>query len=144
MPRSSHMEDSDSGTFLALPLFPATERSLSLSLGRSRAPSGLLMLYDRLFLEVGEYFLAYMRGTASILQRNNICKRSFPIQGSWGGIAPSLELKNKDYKDTKEGTMVTGEKADPLVAFSRPPPLPPSFLGSLVALSLLETNSDLL
>ena len=36
-----------------------------------------------------------------------------------------------------EKVLVPNEKMDPIVAFSRPPPLPPVF-GPLIALSLFE------
>ena len=42
-------------------------------------------------------------------------------------------------KNDSEGeSVVTKEKADPIAAFSRPPPLPP-LLGPLAVFSLLET-----
>lgn len=42
-------------------------------------------------------------------------------------------------KNDSEGeSVVTKEKADPIAAFSKPPPLPP-LLGPLAVLSLLET-----
>ncbi|GAB4834448.1 hypothetical protein Ancab_032704 [Ancistrocladus abbreviatus] len=81
-----------------------------------------------------------MRGTISVLQAKNICKQIFPALGARaGGIAPSLEPKKQgDDENISKLKMNANENADPIVAYSRPPPLPP-FVGPLVALSLVET-----
>ncbi|KAK7860756.1 hypothetical protein CFP56_033175 [Quercus suber] len=55
-------------------------------------------------------------------------------------VATSTPKKRGNNNSGEEGP-VTKEKNDPIVAFSRPPPLPP-VLGPLVALSLLETWSS--
>ena len=54
---------------------------------------------------------------------------------------PSLELKKQGNEETGKQRTIQDEKVtEPIVAFSRPPPLP-SFLGPLVALSVLESCS---
>lgn len=66
-----------------------------------------------------------------------------------GSIAPSLEPKKNGTKENgKTRRVVADEKpADAIVAFSRPPPLPP-VLGPLVALTLMnpwskqDSNND--
>ncbi|EXB37306.1 Beta-carotene 3-hydroxylase [Morus notabilis] len=55
-------------------------------------------------------------------------------------VATTTSKKQGMDVSLEEGT-ATKEKADPIVAFSRPPPLPP-FLGPLIALSLLESWSS--
>lgn len=57
-----------------------------------------------------------------------------------GTVATSLPKKQENNNTGEEGP-ITKEKNGPIVAFSRPPPLPP-VLGPLVALSLLETWSS--
>lgn len=57
-----------------------------------------------------------------------------------GNVASTTTKKQGKDVYTEEGTAAK-EKADPIVAFSRPPQLPP-FLGPLIALSLLETWSS--
>lgn len=47
----------------------------------------------------------------------------------------------KQANDDAGEAQIKAEKIEPLVAFSRPPPVPP-FLGPLVALSLLESWSS--
>lgn len=52
---------------------------------------------------------------------------------------PSLEPKKPGREENGKGKTIADEKVtEPIVAFSRPPPLP-SFLGPLVALALLES-----
>ncbi|KMT12045.1 hypothetical protein BVRB_5g100040 [Beta vulgaris subsp. vulgaris] len=84
-----------------------------------------------------------MRGSASPRSlARSIQKQAYQIQRAWGGIAPTLEpKKNGNEESCKARRTVSDEKgADPIVAFSRPPPLPP-ILGPLVALSFLDTLS---
>lgn len=59
-----------------------------------------------------------------------------------GIVATSTPKKGAD-DICSHGGVITKEKIDPVVTFSRPPPLPP-VLGPLVALSLLQTwlNGD--
>ncbi|OWM85294.1 hypothetical protein CDL15_Pgr028081 [Punica granatum] len=81
-----------------------------------------------------------MRGRAAILTAKGKLEQINHITGSCGTLATSTPLKKRG-KSSKEGNSVSFEKSDPIVAFSKPPPLPP-FLGPLVVLSLLETFSS--
>ena len=104
-----------------------------------------------------------MRGTAALLPAKNKLKQIYPPKGTWGnvhslmpsffycsmtyllnnigrnfpGSASTSTLKREGNNDFREQGTITNEKIDPIVAFSKPPPLPP-VLGPLVALSLLE------
>lgn len=49
-------------------------------------------------------------------------------------------IPKKQANDDAGEAQMKAENIEPLVAFSRPPPIPP-FLGPLVALSLLESWS---
>ncbi|KAE8647849.1 hypothetical protein Csa_000256 [Cucumis sativus] len=72
-----------------------------------------------------------MRGAAAFLTVKNKSKLIHPPKGSW--------VQRQGMKNDSEGeSVVTKEKADPIAAFSRPPPLPP-LLGPLAVFSLLET-----
>ncbi|XP_021754218.1 uncharacterized protein LOC110719563 [Chenopodium quinoa] len=84
----------------------------------------------------------YMRGSASRSLAKTIEKHFYPIEGSWGGIVPSLEPKKNGNEDSGKArkTIADEKAADPIVAFSRPPPLPPIF-GPLVALTMLDSWS---
>ncbi|CBI34376.3 hypothetical protein AAG906_034028 [Vitis piasezkii] len=77
-----------------------------------------------------------MRGTAALLPAKNKLKQIYPPKGTWGSASTST-LKREGNNDFREQGTITNEKIDPIVAFSKPPPLPP-VLGPLVALSLLE------
>lgn len=78
-----------------------------------------------------------MRGAAALLTVKNKSKLIHPLKGSWGSLASSVQRQG--MKNDSEGeSVVTKEKADPIAAFSRPPPLPP-LLGPLAVFSLLET-----
>ncbi|KDP25396.1 hypothetical protein JCGZ_20552 [Jatropha curcas] len=77
-----------------------------------------------------------MRGIAALLPVKYKLKQVFPASGSWGTVATSTPKKQENH-DFAEERRLFGEKADPIVAFSRPPPLPPVF-GPLVALSLFQ------
>ncbi|KAK4728791.1 hypothetical protein R3W88_021779 [Solanum pinnatisectum] len=63
-------------------------------------------------------------------------KNIFP---SGSRIVGTMTPKKQANDDAGEAQM-KAENIEPLVAFSRPPPVPP-FLGPLVALSLLESWS---
>ncbi|OIW11100.1 hypothetical protein TanjilG_22907 [Lupinus angustifolius] len=56
----------------------------------------------------------------------------------WHCILATLTPKKQENNEFSEMGLATKEIVDPVVAFSKPPPLPP-VLGPLVALSLLET-----
>ncbi|XP_059276255.1 uncharacterized protein LOC132030577 [Lycium ferocissimum] len=61
----------------------------------------------------------------------------FPYGGRMVGTMTPKKLANDD---AGEARINAEENIGPLVAFSRPPPIPP-FLGPLVALSLLQSWS---
>ncbi|KAJ0048065.1 hypothetical protein Pint_15112 [Pistacia integerrima] len=80
-----------------------------------------------------------MRGTAALLlaKYKLRLKQIYPITGSWdrvGTITPKKLVNN----DSTVGGLIRKENAEPIAAFSKPPPIPP-IIGPLVALSLLET-----
>lgn len=54
------------------------------------------------------------------------------------GILATSTPKKQDKNESGEIGLATKEMIDPIVAYSRPPPLPP-VIGPLVALSLLDT-----
>ncbi|KAI4326910.1 hypothetical protein L6164_019430 [Bauhinia variegata] len=82
-----------------------------------------------------------MRGLVALLPAEKRFIRLYRFKGSWAGtVATSAPKKQEDNKSDKGG-LVTKEKMDPIVTFTRPPPLPP-LLGPLVAISLLETWSS--
>ncbi|GLT67886.1 hypothetical protein SLA2020_401620 [Shorea laevis] len=81
-----------------------------------------------------------MLGTTLSLPTKFKYKQINHMAGSWGTVS-IITKKKLQNNDSKEGEAVSKEKTDPIVAFSRPPTLPP-FLGPLVALSRLETWSD--
>ncbi|KAL0408155.1 UNVERIFIED_CONTAM: hypothetical protein Sradi_1749900 [Sesamum radiatum] len=58
--------------------------------------------------------------------------------GASGGRWVGTVTPRKGTNDNAGEACVEKEKAEPIVAFSRPPALPP-FLGTLVALSVLES-----
>ncbi|KAH7513888.1 uncharacterized protein LOC107430187 [Ziziphus jujuba] len=81
-----------------------------------------------------------MRGIAALTPAKNKFKQIYPLKGSWGNAATSTPKKQRNNEPGEERGPVTKEKDVPVVAFSRPPPLPP-VVGPLVLLSLLETWS---
>ncbi|OAY56459.1 uncharacterized protein LOC110608657 [Manihot esculenta] len=82
-----------------------------------------------------------MRGIAALsLPAKYKFKQVYPVAGSWGTVATSTP-KKQEINDSGGGRRVLNEKTDPIVAFSRPPPLPP-VLGPLMALSLFEMWSS--
>ncbi|XP_024031639.1 uncharacterized protein LOC112094579 [Morus notabilis] len=81
-----------------------------------------------------------MKGIAALSPAMIKLKQIYPMKESLGIVATTTSKKQGMDVSLEEGT-ATKEKADPIVAFSRPPPLPP-FLGPLIALSLLESWSS--
>ncbi|EEF51234.1 conserved hypothetical protein [Ricinus communis] len=92
-----------------------------------------------------------MRGIAALVPVKYKLKHMYPVARSWVSIANNDILLNPDTvatitpkkhenNDFGEGRRLN-EKTDPIVAFSRPPQLPPVF-GPLVALSLFEMWSS--
>ncbi|GLT90856.1 hypothetical protein SLE2022_087730 [Rubroshorea leprosula] len=82
-----------------------------------------------------------MRGIALLLPTKFRFKQINPMARSWGTVSTTIPKKLVENNDSKEAGAISNGKTDPIVAFSRPPPLPP-FLGPLVALSLLEMWSS--
>ncbi|KAF8027655.1 hypothetical protein BT93_E0535 [Corymbia citriodora subsp. variegata] len=78
-----------------------------------------------------------MRGPALLSPAKSTLKQINCFKGSWGILTSSTPLKQGK---SNSGMPDSGEKTEPIVAFSRPPPLPP-VLGPLVLLSLFEWNS---
>ncbi|WJX54870.1 hypothetical protein P8452_40704 [Trifolium repens] len=79
-----------------------------------------------------------MRGLVALLLRaENSFKLMYPVNGSRGILATSTPKKQENNESGEMG-LATKDMADPIVAYSRPPPLPP-VIGPLVALSLLDT-----
>lgn len=79
-----------------------------------------------------------MRGTSGLLPARNIFKHSCSAKEAWGIVATSTPKKQTSNDIGAEGKKIANDKVDPIVAFRKPPPLPP-ILGPFVALSLLET-----
>ncbi|KAG5539624.1 hypothetical protein RHGRI_019982 [Rhododendron griersonianum] len=80
-----------------------------------------------------------MRGTASFLSARNIFKQICPAKGAWGTVATSTPKKQTSNDiGAAEGKRITNDRVDPIVAFSKPPPLLP-VLGPFVALSVVES-----
>ncbi|CAK9156588.1 unnamed protein product [Ilex paraguariensis] len=82
-----------------------------------------------------------MHGTSFLLAAAKCkCKPIFSVEGAWGTMATTMSKKQANTNAGEEG-QIAKDKADPIVALSRPPPVPP-VLGPLVALTLLETWSS--
>ena len=82
-----------------------------------------------------------MRGAIHMLLKN-IIKQNCPLRGSGSWRAMSVSIPNSLEKNKHEKAgAVMNDNVVPLVAFSRPPPLPP-VLGPLLVLSLLEMGSS--
>ncbi|KAM3263281.1 hypothetical protein P3L10_000275 [Capsicum annuum] len=78
-----------------------------------------------------------MIGTKTLVPAiTKFIRTTFP---SGSRIVGTMTPKKQANDDAGEA-QIKVENAEPLVAFSRPPPIPP-FLGPLVALSLLESWS---
>ncbi|BBH03389.1 hypothetical protein Prudu_014246 [Prunus dulcis] len=72
---------------------------------------------------------AYMRGLAALSPAKiKLFKQAYPMKGSWGTVATSTPKRQGNNIDPGEGGLVAKQKTEPIVAFSRPPPLPPNFL----------------
>ncbi|KAE9612885.1 hypothetical protein Lalb_Chr05g0211711 [Lupinus albus] len=78
-----------------------------------------------------------MRGIGALQLPKYRFKLLYPEKPSPGILAISTPKKQENNEFSEMG-LATKEIIDPVVAFSKPPPLPP-VLGPLVALSLLET-----
>ncbi|WCJ26346.1 hypothetical protein M5689_008169 [Euphorbia peplus] len=78
-----------------------------------------------------------MRGLVSFSPLKHKFKQIYPGARSWGTLSTSTPKKQNNANDSTEGHRILSERAEPVVAFSRPPPQPPVF-GPIVAVSLLE------
>ncbi|KAL6498023.1 hypothetical protein OROGR_028420 [Orobanche gracilis] len=76
--------------------------------------------------------VVFMRGVVAIAK--NRFKQMYPVNGSQGILATITPKK----QESNESGVATKEMIDPIVSFSGPPPFPP-VIGSLLALSVLET-----
>ncbi|KAF9615465.1 hypothetical protein IFM89_023723 [Coptis chinensis] len=77
-----------------------------------------------------------MRGTTGLLTAKNILK-GISLRGRWGTMTISPKKHGNDIGEG--GSPVTDDKAEPIVAFSKPP-LPP-VMGPFLVFSLLEMVS---
>ncbi|KAL3818031.1 hypothetical protein ACJIZ3_003936 [Penstemon smallii] len=75
-----------------------------------------------------------MRGTASLRAILRELKPTYSSKGRWVGTM----TPRKQTNDNANEAHIEKDKAQPIAAFSRPPPFHP-FLGPLVALSMLES-----
>ncbi|PON35886.1 hypothetical protein PanWU01x14_332830 [Parasponia andersonii] len=78
-----------------------------------------------------------MLRSKALSSAKNKLKQMYPLKDSWGTLATTTTKKpGKDV--SSEGGTVKEKGDNPIVVFSKPPPVPP-VLGPLIALSLLET-----
>ncbi|GLT78197.1 hypothetical protein SLA2020_497400 [Shorea laevis] len=89
------------------------------------------------FLKRKKTLRTHMRVMALSLPAKFRFKQIYPMARSWGTVSTTTPKKLVENNDSKEAGAISNGKTDPIVAFSRPPPIPP-FLVPLVALSLLE------
>ncbi|XAR70262.1 hypothetical protein NMG60_11027051 [Bertholletia excelsa] len=83
-----------------------------------------------------------MRGTSGLSPARNFFRRIYPTKGSGAGTAAtSVPKKQSNNTLGEEAPKIRNEEADPIVAFGRPPLLPP-VMGPLVVLSLFQTWSS--
>ncbi|XP_038687305.1 uncharacterized protein LOC119986707 isoform X2 [Tripterygium wilfordii] len=92
------------------------------------------------FLVLSWCLQSKMRGIGALLAARNKFGQIHSVTGSWGAMTISIPRKQGD-NDSGVGGVVTKEKIGPIVAYSRPPPLPP-VVGPLLALSLFEMWSS--
>ncbi|KAJ0482710.1 hypothetical protein HanIR_Chr13g0656921 [Helianthus annuus] len=78
-----------------------------------------------------------MRGTAALSRAKNTINNINPVKPSWVATLTPKKVKDDGFEKTQE---MKKEEVDPIVTFSKPPPVPP-VLGPLVLLSLWETWS---
>ncbi|KAK0587272.1 hypothetical protein LWI29_020309 [Acer saccharum] len=112
----------------------AAHQSLSLVLVSACDSLSLVLSYCLLFQRT------FMRGIAALIPAKHRLKQIYTITESWGKLATSTPKKHAN-NDSTEGVPITKVKAEPIVAYRKPPPLPP-VIGPLVALSMLETLSS--
>ncbi|KAL5214755.1 hypothetical protein ABZP36_003907 [Zizania latifolia] len=83
-----------------------------------------------------------MRGAARFLVEN-ATRQIKPVNGLPRLMTVTTPHKNGKENNSSDSVLTKDENIEPLVAFSRPPPLPP-VLGPLIMLSLFDmsTGSD--
>ncbi|KAK1419133.1 hypothetical protein QVD17_28291 [Tagetes erecta] len=79
----------------------------------------------------------YMRGIAALSQAKNKLNTIYPLKTSWVATLTPKKIKDDGFENKEQ---MKKEEIDPIVTFSKPPPVPP-VLGPLVLLSLWETWS---
>ncbi|KAM0069930.1 hypothetical protein Hdeb2414_s0001g00007331 [Helianthus debilis subsp. tardiflorus] len=89
------------------------------------------------FLQRNKETTTYMRGTAALSRAKNTFNNINPVKPSWVATLTPKKVKDDGFEKTQE---MKKEEVDPIVTFSKPPPVPP-VLGPLVLLSLWETWS---
>lgn len=78
-----------------------------------------------------------MRGITSLLRGNSKLNRIYPVRASWVATVTPKKVNDDGFEKKEE---MKKEEVDPIVTFSKPPPMPP-VLGPLVLFSLWETWS---
>lgn len=81
-----------------------------------------------------------MRGSAKALVETTT-RQIKPVNGLARLMTITTPQKHEKEIKSTESVLAKDENVEPLVAFSRPPPMPP-VLGSLIALSLFQTSSS--
>ncbi|CAN6240591.1 unnamed protein product, partial [Urochloa humidicola] len=80
-----------------------------------------------------------MRGAARFLVQN-ATRHTKPVNGLARTMTVTTPRKHGKENTSSESVITKDENVEPLVAFSRPPPLPP-VLGPLFVLSFFEMSS---
>ncbi|GKA90209.1 hypothetical protein Tco_0812079 [Tanacetum coccineum] len=78
-----------------------------------------------------------MRDIAAILRAKNNLKNIYPVKTSWVATLTPKKVKEDGFE---KNAQMKKEEVDPIVTFSKPPPVPP-VLGPLVLFSLWEAWS---
>ncbi|KAI3689512.1 hypothetical protein L2E82_47472 [Cichorium intybus] len=77
-----------------------------------------------------------MRAIRALLRGNSAFNRIYPLKTSWVATVTPKKVKDDSFERKEE----MKKEVDPIVTFSKPPPVPP-VLGPLVLYSLWETWS---
>ncbi|KAL4565494.1 hypothetical protein LXL04_029592 [Taraxacum kok-saghyz] len=79
-----------------------------------------------------------MRGISTLLRESSKFNKIYPVKASsWVATVTPKKVKDDGFEKKEE---MKKEEIDPIVTFSKPPPVPP-VLGPLVFFSLWETWS---
>ncbi|XP_047062822.1 uncharacterized protein LOC124670355 [Lolium rigidum] len=81
-----------------------------------------------------------MRASAKSLAET-AARQIKPVNGLARLMTITTPQKHEKEINSTKSALAKDENAEPLVAFSRPPPMPP-VLGPLIALSLFQTSSS--